>query len=97
DRQVAVQDADATLAGHGDGHPRLGHGVHGGRTERHGQGDVLGEPTGGVDFTGDDVGLPGQQQDVVVGQAHECERVVVGGDGGGYGQRLTHILMITAR
>jgi hypothetical protein len=30
DRQVAVQDADAAVAGHGHRHPGLGHRVHGG-------------------------------------------------------------------
>jgi hypothetical protein len=28
DGEVAVQDAEAALSGHGDGHARLGHGVH---------------------------------------------------------------------
>ena len=34
DREVAVDDADAALAGHGDGHARLGDGVHRGREQR---------------------------------------------------------------
>ena len=41
DGEVAVQDADAALAGHGDGHARFGDGVHGGGQERHAQGNVL--------------------------------------------------------
>ena len=35
DRQVAVQHADAALAGHRDGHPGLGDGVHRGGEQRH--------------------------------------------------------------
>ena len=34
DREVAVQHADAALAGHRDGHPRLGDGVHRGGQQR---------------------------------------------------------------
>ena len=42
DRQVAVQHADAALAGHRDRHPRLGDGVHGARHQRHPQADRRG-------------------------------------------------------
>ena len=40
DRQVAVQDADAALPGHGDRHPGLGHGVHRRGDQRDAQGDA---------------------------------------------------------
>ena len=43
DREVAVDDADAALAGHRDGHARLGDLVHRGRHERDRQRDVGGE------------------------------------------------------
>ena len=48
DGEVAMKDADAALAGHGDGHARLGDGVHGGGQERHAQGNVLCQATGRV-------------------------------------------------
>ena len=74
DRQVAVQDADAAVPGHRDRHPRLGDGVHGGRDERHPDRDLAGQPGRGVDLAGDDVGLAGLQQHVVVGQPQLGER-----------------------
>ena len=49
DRQVAVQHAEAALAGHRDRHPRLGDGVHRGADQRHPQRDLAGQPGGGVD------------------------------------------------
>jgi hypothetical protein len=41
DGEVAVDDAEAALLGHGDGQARLGDGVHGGGHERGGEGDPL--------------------------------------------------------
>ncbi len=79
DRQVAVQHAEAALAGHRDRHPRLGDGVHRGADQRHPERDPAGQPGGGVDVGGREVGLAGQQQDVVVGQAERGELV---GDSG---------------
>src|SRR5699024_8745622 len=69
DGQVAVQDADAAVAGHGDGHPSLGDRVHGGAGQGGAQGDLAGQAGGGVRSGGDHVGLPRQEQDVVVGQS----------------------------
>ena len=43
DGQVAVQHADAALAGHRDRHPRLGHGVHRAGDQRHLQRDPPGQ------------------------------------------------------
>ena len=43
DREVAVQDADATLARHRDGHARLGDRVHGTRKQRDPQVEAAGE------------------------------------------------------
>ena len=54
--------------------------------------DLAGEPGGGVDLDGHDVGLRGQQQDVVEGQAERGEPVelaVVGSSVVGGGHRLT--------
>ena len=48
DGEVAVEDADAALAGHGDGHARLGDGVHGGGQERDAQRDVCRQATARV-------------------------------------------------
>jgi len=60
DRQVAVQCADAALARHRDRHPGLGDRVHRAGDQRDVQPHVAGQLGGGVDATGDDIGLPGQ-------------------------------------
>ena len=77
DGEVAVQHAEAALAGHRDGHARLGDGVHRGRQQRDRDVQIAGQPGAGVDVGRHDVGLAGQQQDVVEGQSDRCE---LGGD-----------------
>ena len=69
DRQVAVQDTNATLPRHGDGHAGLGHGIHRARQQRHPQRDVAGDRGGGVGLARDHVRRRRQQQHVVVGEA----------------------------
>ena len=69
DGQVAVKDADTTLASHGNGHVRLGDRVHRGREQRGGQADPRGQSGGRIDLGGDDVGQPGQQEHVVVSES----------------------------
>ena len=69
DGQVAVKDADTTLASHGNGHVRLGDRVHRGREQRGGQADPRGQSGGRIDLGGDDVGQPGQQENVVVSES----------------------------
>src|SRR5699024_991648 len=86
DREVAVEDADAAVAGHRDRHPRLGDGVHRRARERDPQGDLPREATRGVRLGGDHVRLAGQQQDVVVGESDETE-----------GVRARHGSMVAAR
>ena len=73
DREVAVQHAEAALAGHRDRHPRLGDGVHRGADQRHLERDLAGQPGRRVDVGGREVGVTRQQQDVVVGQAQGGE------------------------
>ena len=73
DREVAVQHPEAALAGHRDRHPGLGDRVHGGADQRHLEADLPGEPRGGVDLVRREVGLPRQQQHVVVRQAQRGE------------------------
>src|SRR5205085_1466359 len=46
DGHVAVDHADATLAGHSDCHAALGDGVHGGGDDGHVEGDAGGEHGG---------------------------------------------------
>ena len=75
DREVAVQDADSALAGHRNGHAGLGDGVHGAGEERDPQVEAAGEAGRGVDLARDDVGLPRQQQDVVVRESQGGELV----------------------
>ena len=67
--QVAVEDADTALTGHGNGHVRLGDRVHGRREEGRGQADPRSQPGGRIDLGGDDVGQPGQQEHVIIGQS----------------------------
>ena len=66
--QVAVQHAHAADAGHGDGHARLGDGVHRAGQQGYRQPDPPRHPAARVDLCRDDVGLPRDEQDVVVGQ-----------------------------
>ena len=68
DGEVAMDDADATLLGHGDGQARLGDGVHGGRDERGAESDVMGELGLGADLGGDDLAVGGDEQDIVEGE-----------------------------
>src|SRR5258708_14702470 len=57
DREIAVDDADATLAGNADGEARFGDRVHGGGGERDVCGGVAGGFRGGVDFGWQDGGF----------------------------------------
>ena len=79
DRHVAVDHADATMAGHGDCHATLGDLVHGGRHERHGQFDVAGERGARVDGIGQRLGPAGDDDHIVERERLEAiEEVVVG-------------------
>ena len=73
DREVAVEHAETALAGHRDGHPALGDGVHRGADQRRLEGDLAGQPGGGVDVARRQVGVSREEQDVVVGQPHRGE------------------------
>ena len=65
DGHVAVQDADAALAGQGDGRVRLGHRVHGGTDEGNVEGDAPGQAGAEVRFTGQHRRGPRQQQQII--------------------------------
>ena len=65
DGEVAVDDAEAALLGHGDGEAGLGDGVHGGGHEGDGEGDFLGQLGLGTGLGRDDVRVGGNQQHVV--------------------------------
>jgi hypothetical protein len=67
-RQVLVDDADAALLGHGDGHGRFGDSIHGGGNHRHIQLDATGETSLQADIAGQDAGFGGDEQDVVEGE-----------------------------
>ena len=68
DGQVAVNDADSTLAGHSNRHPRLGDGVHCAGYNRRPQRDAFCQATRGVSFGRNDVGVLGKKHDIVIGQ-----------------------------
>ncbi|MPM36134.1 hypothetical protein SDC9_82729 [bioreactor metagenome] len=72
--QIAVQNADAALPGHRDGHPGLGDGVHRGTDQRNLELDVPGQPRRGVHLGGDHVGLIGLEQHVVERETEHPER-----------------------
>ena len=52
DGEVAMDDAEAALLGHGDGHAGFGDGIHGGGEQRGGEGDALCEAGEGADLRG---------------------------------------------
>ena len=68
DGQIAVDDPQAALLGHGDGHARLGHGVHGRADQGHAKFNVAGQMGGGVGQRGYNIRLARQQQHVIKGQ-----------------------------
>ena len=68
DIEIAMDDADAAGLGHRNGHPRFGHGVHGGGDNR----DVEWNGAGDV---GADIGLRGQDIRKAGFQKHIVERI----------------------
>src|SRR6185503_14332687 len=67
-RHVLVHDADAALLRDRDREPRLGHRVHRGGDDRDVEGYAAGEAGLETDFTREDGGVGGDQQDIVEGQ-----------------------------
>ncbi len=68
DGEIAMHDADAALLRHGDGHARLGHGVHGRREQRGVQRDVARELRLRADLRGHHVAVGRHQQHIVEGE-----------------------------
>lgn len=68
-RAVVVNDPDTTTKGHSDGHVGLGDGVHGRGYEGGFEGDFFGKRRVKVDLVRGEVNIPGQDDEVVVGQA----------------------------
>ena len=77
DRKVSVQDANSTLTRHGDGHPFLGHRVHGRGQQRSPQSNVLRELRGSICFARNHISVSGKQHHVVVGQPYETEGIFI--------------------
>ena len=88
--EVLVDDADAAVLRHGDGHVAFGDGVHRGGDQRDVEADAAGEAGAGVGSRGQDLGVAGNQQDVVEGEgfldAGGCEET--GGLPGESGARV---------
>ena len=82
--EVAVDDAEAAVLRHGDGHAGFGHRVHGRGDDRQVEADRAREPGRDVDVAGQDLGAPGPQQHVVEGEA--LDQLI--GDDAGHGQLL---------
>jgi hypothetical protein len=70
DAHVAVDDADAALAGHADGRLGLRHGVHGGTDDGNIHRDAVRELRPRVHVLGQDRGLGRDEQQIVKGQGH---------------------------
>ena len=68
DGQIAVHDADAALLGHGNGHARLGYGVHGGRDQRRIQRDIAGQLGLRADLHGHHVAQGRDEQHIIEGK-----------------------------
>ena len=68
DGHALVDDADATFLGDGDGEARLGHGVHGGRHQRHVEADAARDMGREVDLARQNLGVRRDEQDVVEGE-----------------------------
>ena len=68
DGHVLVDDADTAALRHGDGEPRLGHGIHGRRHQWNVEVDRAGQPGRSIDIARQDGGMGGDEIDVVVGQ-----------------------------
>ena len=68
ERHVLVDDADAAFLRHRDREARLGDGVHRGRHDRHVEADGAGEVRGQVDVARQEVGVSGDEEDVVEGE-----------------------------
>ena len=81
-RQVAVHDADATEARHGDRQWRFGDRVHGRRHDRDVEGDLRREARGRAHLTGQDVRLRRKEQHVVEREAFLGELGRVAGSAG---------------
>jgi hypothetical protein len=63
-----VDDADAAFLGHRDGEARLGHRVHRRRNQRQVELEAPGEPGLQRNFTRQDAGVGGEEEDIVEGQ-----------------------------
>ena len=81
--QIAVDDADAAVLRHGDGHPGLGHRVHRGGDDRQVEADRAGQLGRDIDVAGQNLRAARPQQHVVEGQAFD-ELI----DNAGHGQLL---------
>ena len=71
-----MDHADAAMAGHRDGEPRLGDGVHGCAHQGNSERDAACESRRCVDRVGQHVGRVGHQQNVVEGQPVRRELAV---------------------
>jgi len=97
--EVAMDEAEAAVERHGDGHARLGDGVHVGRDDGDLEPEGGGEGGGEVGVLREDLAVEGGEGDVVVGErgrqaggeeavGREVEGVVGGGAGGRGGASL---------
>ena len=65
DAHVLVDDAHATAAGQGNGHAGFGDRVHGRADQGNVEADFRGQPRGHIGRVGQNLGIPGDEKDVV--------------------------------
>ena len=67
-RHVVMDEAEAAVGRHGNGHARLGHGVHVGRNDRNVEMQVFREPGVKLRVTRENLRIQRRERDVVEGQ-----------------------------
>ena len=79
DGHILVDDADAALPRHGDGHAAFGDGIHGGADQRGIQVDIPGQTGADIDIGGQNGAVGRYHQNVIKGERFRQEFVVVVG------------------
>lgn len=65
---IIMDEPETAVEGHGDGHARLGDGVHIGRDDGNLQAQALAQGGGGIGVLGQDIRVEGGERDVVKGE-----------------------------
>ena len=74
---ILMNDADAALPGHGDGHAAFGNGIHGGTDERSIEVNIPGQTGAHIDIGGQHCAVGRYHQDIIEGESLRQELGVV--------------------